>query len=126
MEVIDYTEKVKLPGEFRTKWLEALRSGRYEQATGALYNYQSGGYCCLGVACDIVGIDLKDEKVGKYLSEDYPRALFEEDRHQNAKKIPEALLYERDFYRDLADKNDSNTMTFLDIADYIEQITELE
>ena len=33
------------------KWIEALRSGEYEQTTGVLRNEK--GYCCLGVLCDI-------------------------------------------------------------------------
>lgn len=34
------------------KWIEALRSGDYEQTRGALARV-GGGYCCLGVACDL-------------------------------------------------------------------------
>lgn len=51
------------------KWAEALESGQYPQATGALAAYlhtdndepPTIGYCCLGVACIIAannGIDL--------------------------------------------------------------------
>lgn len=32
-------------------WVQALRSGEYQQAKGHLS--KDGGYCCLGVACDI-------------------------------------------------------------------------
>jgi len=32
-------------------WVKALRSGKYEQTTGRLKT--TGGYCCLGVLCDI-------------------------------------------------------------------------
>jgi hypothetical protein len=35
------------------KWVEALRSGKYVQATGALH--MGDGFCCLGVACEISG-----------------------------------------------------------------------
>lgn len=41
--------------EFQTAWLKALRDGSFKQARAWL-NYE-GGYCCLGVACE-VGIDL--------------------------------------------------------------------
>lgn len=37
--------------EHRALWVEALRSGKYQQITGALHD--NGGFCCLGVACDI-------------------------------------------------------------------------
>jgi len=33
------------------QWLTALRSGEYNQSTGALQD--SHGYCCLGVACKV-------------------------------------------------------------------------
>jgi hypothetical protein len=35
----------------RKKWVKALRSGKYKQAQYALY--RDGGFCCLGVACNI-------------------------------------------------------------------------
>ena len=34
-----------------TKWIKAMRSKKYKQATGALK--RENGYCCLGVLCDI-------------------------------------------------------------------------
>jgi hypothetical protein len=33
------------------KWINALRSGEYEQVTGTLKSFS--GFCCLGVLCDI-------------------------------------------------------------------------
>lgn len=47
--------KYQLPKEFAEKWLVALRSGEYQQCKNYLYN--EDGYCCLGVACLISGID---------------------------------------------------------------------
>jgi hypothetical protein len=41
--------------ERRKRWVEALRSGKYEQGGG--YLHRDGRFCCLGVACDI----FKDE-----------------------------------------------------------------
>lgn len=39
--------------DVRQKWLTALRSGEYKQATGEL---RSGdNFCCLGVLCDLHG-----------------------------------------------------------------------
>lgn len=32
-------------------WIEALRSGKFEQTQGWLRNHE--GYCCLGVACEL-------------------------------------------------------------------------
>lgn len=33
-------------------WVAALRSGRYRRTTGMLHRAK-GGYCCLGVACEV-------------------------------------------------------------------------
>ncbi len=37
----------------RKAWVEALRSGKYQQTTGTLTDQE--GYCCLGVACLVAG-----------------------------------------------------------------------
>lgn len=37
--------------EIKEKWITALRSGEYRQTDGSLCN--NGGYCCLGVLCDL-------------------------------------------------------------------------
>lgn len=38
--------------ELKRKWVAALRCGLYKQVTGVLQD-GVGGYCCLGVLCDI-------------------------------------------------------------------------
>lgn len=45
--------------EFVHEWLNALKSGKYDQTTEVLKD--DTGYCCLGVACDIHP-DVKFEK----------------------------------------------------------------
>ena len=47
--------KFTMPKELKSKWTEALRSGKYEQGEGVLYDKESDSYCCLGVLCSIVG-----------------------------------------------------------------------
>lgn len=42
----------------KRKWIAALRSGKYRQATDSLYD-GSRGYCCLGVLCRIIDPKLK-------------------------------------------------------------------
>lgn len=37
--------------ELKAKWLEALRSGKYDQTTGQLRD--GNCFCCLGVLCDV-------------------------------------------------------------------------
>jgi hypothetical protein len=46
--------------ELRKKWVSALRSGEYRQGRGALVDDLDGplSHCCLGVACDVMGIPL--------------------------------------------------------------------
>jgi hypothetical protein len=37
--------------QVKEKWIDALRSGKYEQGSEKLRGYE--GYCCLGVLCDL-------------------------------------------------------------------------
>ena len=39
--------------EIKQRWVEALRSGNYEQAHGCLYKPHDEAYCCLGVLTDL-------------------------------------------------------------------------
>lgn len=43
--------------EIAKRWVDALRSGKYTQTRGKLNNNNTGGFCCLGVLCDISGLD---------------------------------------------------------------------
>lgn len=45
------TLKNKMNPEVKQKWIDALRSGKYEQGSGKLRT--PNGYCCLGVLCDL-------------------------------------------------------------------------
>jgi hypothetical protein len=113
--------------EVKEKWVEALRSGKYEQGTG--YLCRDGQYCCLGVLCDVLGIDNKD----------YPHTrgaktyFVDEDDHSSAFGLPRAALelthlnstsgrYQKDNgdFSDLITNNDEQGMSFSDIADIIE------
>lgn len=44
----------------KKKWVNALRSGEYKQGGNRLYNKKYDSFCCLGVLCDVAGID-RDE-----------------------------------------------------------------
>lgn len=39
--------------EIKKKWLEALRSGKYEQGKKHLRSNGTDQFCCLGVLCDL-------------------------------------------------------------------------
>jgi len=41
-----------MDAELKEKWIEALRSGKYEQGRGFLRRKDK--YCCLGVLCDLI------------------------------------------------------------------------
>ena len=50
--------------ELKIRWLEALRSGEYQQGTGRLRGTDSEGqskFCCLGVLADLMGADWSDD-----------------------------------------------------------------
>lgn len=44
--------------EHRKQWIEALRSGRFSQTREKLRD--ENGYCCLGVVCELAGIEAED------------------------------------------------------------------
>lgn len=43
-----------MKADLKAKWLEALRSGKYEQGSGVLRD-NADRFCCLGVLCDLAG-----------------------------------------------------------------------
>lgn len=44
----------------KSLWMKALRSGKYKQARKRLKN-RKGGFCCLGVLCDLHGKETGDK-----------------------------------------------------------------
>lgn len=44
--------------EIADKWVEALRSGNYKQGMSALRSKEDE-YCCLGVLCEVLGLEAK-------------------------------------------------------------------
>lgn len=45
--------------DLKTKWIAALRSGEYKQATSQLQKGDS--FCCLGVLCKVAGLEISDD-----------------------------------------------------------------
>ncbi len=43
--------EIQIDQQQMKQWIQALRSGKFEQTDGSLQN--SEGYCCLGVACKL-------------------------------------------------------------------------
>lgn len=57
--------------EVKKKWLEALRSGKYRQATEQLR--KGDAYCCLGVLCDLYA---KEHPEAGFTADDAHRYVF--------------------------------------------------
>lgn len=51
---------MSLTPELFDAWVTALRSGEYAQGSGQLKS-DRGEFCCLGVLCDVAGLDLEQE-----------------------------------------------------------------
>ncbi|TGP34041.1 MULTISPECIES: hypothetical protein [unclassified Mesorhizobium] len=102
--------------EHRKLWVQALRSGEYEQGRKRLH--LDSRYCCLGVACVLAGKDEYDMGARLNLSNLYDVMEFYGLRdHNGAYGEPNDMS---DSYRVcLAQKNDSGT-PFAAIADIIE------
>ena len=102
----------------REAWVEALRSGKYQQAQGMLRD--NGAYCCLGVVCEL-------SKLGKW---DDDRYVVGKWRLNGELETPvrewiglycDAGTYDpAEANASLAEQNDTGA-TFSEIADLIEQ-----
>ncbi len=98
--------------EVKAKWVAALRSGKFTQGRSALKTVD-GGYCCLGVLCEINGDLTEDGYVENDTEEDetgtsasYPPAGYQGLTHTEI--------------RHLGRMNDLYRATFAQIADYAE------
>ena len=104
------TIEFKLPKAKKTKWVKALRSGKYTQGKKKLKRVMGSDipgfynklakpeFCCLGVACDI-GI-AKPKSDGYYAQETFMPG---------------------DLQQTLANMNDSGKWSFKSIAKWIEE-----
>jgi hypothetical protein len=107
----------KLPKAFKKKWVNALRSGNFQQGAGNLYDSDDNTYCCLGVAGAICGIPkAKLNGVGFLDTVSTVKKLAEKN------KIPTILINSEDdaLPTHLAEMNDGLN-SFKKIAAYIER-----
>jgi hypothetical protein len=120
-------------------WIDALRSGEFNQCTGALGKLAEGGginYCCLGVLATLAGaqhrIDPDDEM--NILTFDFGggaedsgvipgslRGTIVSDLNLEQMIFETGLNREDDLMRTLSSKNDRGA-TFAEIADYLENL----
>lgn len=140
---------IKLPKQFRRDWINALRSGEYKQGEGVLLDFseEENTFCCLGVACKIIGFDDEDIagiELPEYIDEDidlageFPYALLDTSfitflaslndgdsfTPNSTDRTLENLLQELGLYDKYVKKR--TKLNFNEIADLIELITEDE
>jgi len=108
------------------EWVEALRSGQYEQGVHHLRN-KDETYCCLGVVCDL----FKEEVGGEWKEEDNMRNNYtfnipkSKISYYGDEYMPDTVVkylgLDEDFLNDtLTEMNDSGR-SFEEIADKIEK-----
>lgn len=115
----------------RKAWVEALRSGKYQQTKSMLYD--GDGFCCLGVACDISKLgdwelaDESDVDVGahNYVCEMDVDAVGLPDDVRDWLGLKNSsgqhLINGGKDYETLPNINDHEGKSFSEIADLIEQ-----
>jgi hypothetical protein len=99
--------------EYKAKWVAALRSGQYQQAQKALKS--EGGFCCLGVLCDVMRADV----CGEWDEDDYFVTGSIDDSYL-PDDVATLASVDCDVQNSLVDMNDKGA-TFSAIADYIER-----
>ena len=118
-----------MDAELKAKWIAALRSDKYQQATGCLNN--GSGFCCLGVLLDVSG-------KGSWRSDDPAYYDFNDEYDNDGKRLEAeggdlgygvrhlfGLLASQEAtlvgMNDGDDKNNVRRHSFAEIADYIEK-----
>lgn len=111
--------------EIKQKWIEALRSGKYEQGKYVLRSADNK-YCCLGVLCDIVAPGSWDKEPSRNefsrVNQFYGHGdgLCSSSTSLSAAVELEVGLGSED-QRELANMNDNYGNNFNEIAVYIER-----
>jgi hypothetical protein len=126
-----------LKKKFKKEWVAALRSGKFNQGSGALRDTFSDTetFCCLGVACHLLRPNLWQNVPNEPFKfrmnhgfDDHELAELDCDRpdfpKQQGAYMPKALAEEIGLtvldQKRLVDMNDGSS-TFDEIADYIEE-----
>ncbi len=113
--------------EVKAKWLEALRSDRYQQTHGVLKN--DNGYCCLGVLCDVVKEQVemdwhRDPEDGKiYFGKDAVSGIagYPPIPVTQLAGVTDKMVKIDGVAKTLVNHNDSRNVSFKQIADAIEE-----
>lgn len=89
-------------------WVMALRSGKFKQGKGALYNWHKQEYCCLGVLCLVAKLEIGGSNT----------VIVD---GVNMGYCPIINLIPVGSYSRLMKMNDYENKSFPEIADYIEE-----
>ena len=101
------------------KWIKALRSGDYDQTKKCLQDEK--GYCCLGVACEVL---IPKSKQQKYSSSDFLQGLSPFNQIHSPRWLKYISVEIAKLYGvSLMNLNDKHNYTFNDIADLLEFFT---
>lgn len=113
-------KKYQLPKKPAEKWLKALRSGKYNQGEGTLY--QNGEYCCLGVFAHANGISNKKMEGYGVLDKTWnvPEQLKGSALEDNYNELVDFLVTHNDGTAETLNPN-GEQWNFHKIADWIEQ-----
>jgi|SRR6185437_2598790 len=105
-----------LDPKFKARWVEALRSGAFDQTQGTLRD--NNGFCCLGVACNIIDHNrwAEENKWGEFFYE-FPTG--EKASADWSKEFCDSVGLPYNTMDLLTQMND-NGSTFEAIADFIE------
>jgi len=103
----------KLNPDFKERWIEALSSGKYNQGENSLY--EDGNYCCLGVACIVEGLTIRDIERRPYIT----KSMSSSPSLSVLSKASITSTSDLDYV--IAEMNDEKGMSFLDIANWIEK-----
>lgn len=119
---------VKMNAELKAKWLQALRSGDYQQGGGCLRDPSHNTYCCLGVLCDISQVGEWDKPERDDDEEDCEWQQYQAGNDSQAYLPPKTVLEAAGLNKENANKltemNDGTKKyrkrSFLEIANWIE------
>lgn len=122
-------------GPEQKKWVEALKSDKYNQTKGCLKNNE--GYCCLGVYADLCGVswhrepndelyyfhnpdnDYRSSHIDDFLNSSMTKQLGLLDS-EGSMAHGKSIETDDNVYYSLAELNDSGKFSFTDIAKLIE------
>ncbi len=117
------TKKEFKLGKLQKKWVNELKSGKYKKSKYLLNS--KGGYCCLGIICEIENVLVKEKGKPSYIkgsrnkeNQELTKSLY----NKYGLRFAEGKLKER--YKNsgfLSQLNDGVNMSLKQIGEYIEQ-----